>query len=214
MTVTCPSCHASLTVPDDRIPKGKTIQAACPRCKAAIRLGDPAPAPPAPPRAAAEAAKVASAPPTPLAYGAQRQPRALVCVEPGDEQARVMAIVKEAGYQAHAPADPAQAIERLRFTPHALAVVQDGFGGRNGERSPFMETVAEIGMGMRRHLLVVLVSDRVPALDPMVAFASSVDLVIHPNDLGHLPDALQRCTAEAERKYHVLEESMRALGKG
>jgi hypothetical protein len=135
-------------------------------------------------------------------------------VDPGEEQARLLAILKEAGYQVQAAADPAEAMERLRFTPHALAVVRDGYGGGTAERSPFMDSVADIGMGMRRHLLVVLVSDRVPALDPMVAFTCSVDLVIHPKDLAHLPDALQRCSGEAERKYRVLQESMRALGKG
>jgi hypothetical protein len=135
-------------------------------------------------------------------------------VNPGEEQARLLGILKEAGYQAQATTDPGEAMERLRFTPHALAVVRDAFGGGTAERNPFMDSIAEIGMEMRRHLLVVLVSDRVPALDPMVAFARSVDLVIHPNDLAHLPDALQSCSADIERKYRVLQESMRAFGKG
>lgn len=205
MTVTCPSCHASLTVPDERLPKGKVVQATCPKCRGTIQIDTGAPAAPAP----------AAAPPAvPLGYGEQRQPRALVCVDAPEEQAQILAALKEAGYQAQAAADPGDAMERLRFTPHAVAVIRDGFGGAAEDRSPLMDSIADMGMGMRRHLCVVLVSDRVPALDPMVAFARSVDVVIHPNDLSHLPDALQRCLAEAERKYHVLQESMRVLGKG
>jgi hypothetical protein len=133
-------------------------------------------------------------------------------VDPPDERARVLSTLREAGYQAYAAADPSDAMERLRFTPHAAAVIRDGFGGA-GDRSPLMDSLAEMGMALRRTLCVVLVSDVTPALDPMVAFAHSVDLVIHPKDLAHLSDALQRCQENAERKYGVLQQALRAAGK-
>ena len=38
MIVTCPNCQANLTIPDDRLPKGKAMTAACPRCKGAITI--------------------------------------------------------------------------------------------------------------------------------------------------------------------------------
>lgn len=216
MTVTCPSCHASLTVPDDRLPRGKVVTATCPRCKGPIQIdmtaAAPPPAPGAQPPAAAAAA--ASAPLPAAGYDEQRQPRALVCVGAAEERAQILASLKEAGYQAQAVADAAEALERLRFTPHAVAVIRDGFGAADGGGNPLLDGLAEIGMGTRRHFAVVLVSDRVPALDPMAAFARSVDVVIHPTDLQHLPDALQRCVADLERKYRALLESMRAVGKG
>jgi CheY-like chemotaxis protein len=160
---------------------------------------------------------VAPAQAAPLAaagYDEQRQPRALVCVAAAEERSQIQATLKEAGYQAQAVADAAEALERLRFTPHAVAVIRDGFGAPDAAGNPLLEGLADMGMGTRRHFAVVLVSDRVPALDPMAAFARSVDVVIHPNDLQHLPDALQRCTAEVERKYRALTECMRAMGKG
>ncbi|MFB3819407.1 MAG: zinc-ribbon domain-containing protein [Candidatus Methylomirabilales bacterium] len=214
MTVTCPSCHASLSVPDDRLPKGKAVTATCPRCKGPIQIdltGAAAPpvaaaAPPAPP--------AAPAPPLPAGgYDEQRQPRALVCAA-AEERAQILASLKDAGYQAQAVADAGEALERLRFTPHAVAVIRDGFGAADASGNPLLDGLADLGMATRRHFAVVLVSDRVPALDPMAAFARSVDLVIHPNDLQHLPDALRRCTADVERKYRALTECMRALGKG
>jgi hypothetical protein len=91
-----------------------------------------------------------------------------------------------------------------------MAVVRDGFGGTG----KFLESLADMGMAMRRHFRVILVSDQLPALDPMVAFSRSVEVVIHPQDLPHLPDVLERCVAEADKKYNVLLESMRAIGKG
>jgi CheY-like chemotaxis protein len=210
MTVTCPTCHASLTVPDDRLPKGKVVTATCPRCKGPIQIGEAAPA--APPAATPPA--TAAAPLPAAGYDEQRQPRALVCADAPEERTQILASLKEAGYQAQAVADAAEALERLRFTPHAVAVIRDGFGAADASGNPLLDGLAEIGMGTRRHFAVVLVSDRVPALDAMAAFARSVDVVIHPSDLQHLPDALQRCVADVERKYRALMESMRALGKG
>ncbi len=206
MTVTCPSCHASLTVPDERLPRGKAVTAACPRCKGPIQIGLTGAPPPAAPGAPSPA-------PVPAAgYDQQRQPRALVCVGAPEERTQVLKSLQEAGYQAQAAPDAAEALERLRFTPHAVAVIRDGFGS-TGEGGALLDELAEMGMGTRRHFAVVLVSDRVPALDPMAAFAHSVDIVIHPSDLPHLPDALRRCMAEVERKYRALTECLRAAGK-
>ena len=38
MTVTCPKCRATLSISDDRLPKGKAFNAGCPRCGTAIAI--------------------------------------------------------------------------------------------------------------------------------------------------------------------------------
>lgn len=201
MTVQCPSCQATLSVPDERLPKGKVVQATCPRCKGLIPIDlGAAPAPSTPP-----------APSEVWNYDERRQPRALVCIEAPDERAQVLATLKEAGFQARAAADAAEALEQLRFTPHAVAVIRDGFGAAGG--GALLDVLAEMGAGMRRHLSVVLVSDDLPALDPMAAFARSVDVIIHPRGLAHLADVLQSCAGDGERKYRVLLDTVRAVGK-
>ncbi|HTU03384.1 MAG TPA: hypothetical protein VMG58_16260 [Candidatus Sulfotelmatobacter sp.] len=205
MTVTCPGCHATLSIPDDRLPKGRVVTAACPKCKGPIRIdptGAAAPAtPPAPSRPAEER----------VTFDEQRQPRALVCVAAGEAQAQILAGLKQSGYAAQAVAEPAEALERLRFSSHAVAVIHEAFGG--GERNPVLDSIAEMETGARRHLHVVLVSEKIPALNPMAAFASSVDLVVHPQDLARLPEALQQSMAESEQKYRVLRECLRELGR-
>ena len=45
------------------------------------------------------------------------------------------------------------------------------------------------------------------------AFAKSVNLVIHPNDLPHLGEALDQSRAEMQRTYQVLQDTLRAMGK-
>src|SRR5512147_122139 len=125
MTVTCPKCHASLTIPDDRLPKGKVVTAACPRCAGPISIGMTAAASAAPARPNASAK-----PPTAItSYGERNQPQALVCVTDPAEQRQILSCLKEAGYAAHAAATPADAVERLRFAAYAVVVLREGFDG-------------------------------------------------------------------------------------
>ncbi len=61
---------------------------------------------------------------------------------------------------------------------------------------------------------VVLVSQNFGADDSTVAFARSVNLVLHLNDPPHLAEALKRSLAETGQAHRVLLESLRAQGKG
>jgi len=219
MTITCPTCKASLTIPDDRLPKGKAVSAACPQCKGkiVIDLTGSAPAsdaaagtaPTAPPPAP-------SAPPppeTPTSYGEQGHPLALVCVDDPAEREQVMAALKAQGYAPRAPTSAADAIQRLRFMSYALLVLRDGYGSAGGDGNPVLDHLAEMGMATRRLMHVVFVSPGVRSHDIAAAFAKSVNLVLHVNDLPHLGEALKRSREETEQAQRVLLESLRALGK-
>ncbi len=215
MTVTCPSCNTSLTIPDERLPKGKVLTAACPRCKGQIVIDTSGPAPaPEPAGVASAATAPAPRPEAPAAYAEQAQARALVCVAAPAERDQVLAALKREGYAAHAAADAADAIERLRFTPYALVILREGFGSAAGDGNPVLEHLAEMGMATRRLMHVVLVSPDARSHDASAAFARSVDLVLHTNDVPHLAEALKRSRAEAEQAYRVFLESLRAAGKG
>jgi len=239
MTVTCPSCHASLTIPDDRLPKGKVVSAACPQCKGKIVIDltgvAPAPtaasgpaAPPAPSLshpatpapAPSPAPPPAAQPPTPAepeateAYGEQQQPRALVCVSDQAEREQVLAALRQLGFATQVAEDAADATQRLRFTAFAATILRDGFGSPAGDENPVLDFLAETRMAMRRLTHVVFVSPNVHSHDSALAFAKSVPLVLHVNDLPHLADALKRSREETERLQHVLVECLRAVGKG
>jgi CheY-like chemotaxis protein len=206
MTVTCPTCNATLTIPDERLPKGKVLTAACPQCKGKVVIdttGTPPPpsAAPVPP------------PETGVAYAEHGQPRALVCVTDSGERSQVLAALQRHGYAATVATTAADAVERFRFSAYAAVILRDGFGGQAGGGNPVLDQIAEMITAVRRNLHVVLVSPTVRSHDASTAFAKSVNLVIHPNDLPHLGEALEQSRAEMERTYHVLRESLRAMGK-
>lgn len=220
MTVTCPSCKATLTIPDDRLPKGKVVSAACPQCKGkvVIDLTGSASIPDSAKKTTptSESAPM-SAPAPPMAsttYSEQRQPLALVCTSAQAERDQVVAALKAEGYAAQVATSAADAIQRLRFMDYAVAVIREGFGSAAGEGSPVLDHVAEMPMGSRRGMQVVLISPNAGSHDSTAAFTRSVNLVLNVKDLPHLAEALKRSAAETEQAHRMLLDSLRAHGKG
>jgi CheY-like chemotaxis protein len=213
MTVTCPTCNATLTIPDERLPKGKVVTAACPQCKGKILIDMTGAPPPAPAAAAPAGTTAAATLEQPAGYGEHGQPRALVCVTDHGERDLVLAALRQHRCAISVAPTAPEAIERLRFTAYAVVVLRDGFGSDAGGGNPVLDQIAEMGSAVRRNLHVVLVSPTVRSHDAPTAFAKSVNLVIHPNDLSHLGEALERSRAEEDRTYQVLRESLRAVGK-
>lgn len=214
MTVTCPTCKATLTIPDEKLPKDKAVSAACPHCKGKIVIDLTAPG--SAPGAVGGAGPVsdAAAEEAPASYGEQRQPLALVCVDDPTEREQVMAGLRAQDYAPRAPTSAADALQRLRFMAYALLVLRDGYGSPGGDGNPVLDYLAEMSMAARRLMHVVFVSPAVRSHDTAAAFAKSVNLVLHVNDLPHLPEALKRSCEETDQTQRVLLESLRALGKG
>jgi CheY-like chemotaxis protein len=125
-----------------------------------------------------------------------------------------MAALRAQGYAPRAPTSPADALQRLRFMAYALLVLRDGYGSAGGDGNPVLDYLAEMGMAARRLMHVIFVSPAVRSHDIAAAFARSVNLVLHVDDLPHLPEALKRSREETEQAQRVLLESLRALGKG
>jgi hypothetical protein len=97
---------------------------------------------------------------------------------------------------------------------YALAVIREGFGSAAGEGNPVLDHVAEMPMGARRGMHVVLLSPNAGSHDSTAAFTRSVNLVLNVKDLPHLAEALKRSAAETEQAYRVLLDTLRAQGKG
>jgi len=124
-----------------------------------------------------------------------------------------MALLRAQNYAPRAPTSAADAIQRLRFMAYALLVLRDGYGSAGADGNPVLDCLAEMGMASRRLMHVVFVSPGVRSHDIAAAFAKSVNLVLHVNDLPHLPEALKRSREETDQAQRVLLESLRTLGK-
>ncbi len=213
VTVTCPTCSASLTIPDERLPRGRVATAACPQCKGRIVIDTTGLAPA---REVAASSSATSAPPsvTPGEYADQAQPLALVCVGAAAEREQVVSLLNRKGYAVQVATDATGTIERLRFAAPALVILHDGFGSSAGDGNPVLDYLAAMGMASRRNIHVIFVSPSVRSHDSVTAFARSVNLVLHVNDLPHLAEAVKRSRAETEHAYRIFLDSLGAMGKG
>jgi CheY-like chemotaxis protein len=151
--------------------------------------------------------------PFPSGYGEEQRPVALVCVDAPAERESIAATLRQEGYRVDFVGDPANTIQRLRFTAYALVILREGFGSAKGDANPVLDHLADLPMAVRRGMLVVLVSPTLRSHDPAAAFACSVSLILHVNDLPHLAAALQRSRAETAESYSVFLESLRSAGK-
>ena len=200
---------ATLTIPDERVPKGKAVTAVCPRCKGPISIDMTA-------EAKQHAPSVPAAPPGAEefeGYQEQGQPRALVCVNAPVERQKVTTILKQLGYAPHSPRDSGEAIGRLRLSDYIIVVLSYGFDPPGQDGPSIQAYLADMGMTRRRNIHVVLIDPSLSSNDQRAAFARSVDLVLHPNDLPHFEEALRHSMVETEIRYRVLKESLRAMGK-
>jgi hypothetical protein len=144
---------ATLTVPDERLPKSKVVTAVCPRCKGPISIDMTANVPkdtppmPSPPLFAEEA----------KGYQEEGQPRALVCVNVPAERLQVITILKRIGYAPHASKDSGEAIERLRLSAYAIVVLCDGFDPPEQDGPSIQAYLVNMGRTRRRNIHVVLI---------------------------------------------------------
>jgi hypothetical protein len=149
----------------------------------------------------------------PGGYQERGQPRALVCVNVPAEREQVITILKRIDYAPHSTKDSGEAIGRLRIEDYAIVVVSDGFDPPGQDGPSIRAYLAGMGMTRRRNTHLVLIDPGLVSNDQRAAFARSVDLVLHPNDLPHFEEALGHSKAEKEIRYRVLKESLRAMGK-
>jgi hypothetical protein len=140
----------------------------------------------------------------------RRLPQALVCVPAGPERTQVLATLKELGFAAQVMEGAEQALEKLRFTPFALAVLRDGFGG---DANPVVKYVSQMGMMTRRHMLSALISPDAKTNDPAYAYSRSVELLIQPGDLAHFTADLKQALTEHAQVYRVYKEILQQMGK-
>jgi uncharacterized protein with von Willebrand factor type A (vWA) domain len=101
----------------------------------------------------------------------------------------------------------------LRHSANEIVVLSDGFDPPGQDGPSIQAYLANMEMTRRRNIHVVLIDPGLASNDQRAAFARSVDLVLHPNDLTHFEEALGRSKAETEIRYRVLKESLREMGK-
>ena len=231
MEVTCGQCKSRFSIPDDKVPKDRTVKVNCPKCKGKILLGAETPGQPG------KAIETAEVPLTMMNPSAGRKPpeesygyedftsdQALDFFEEGIKLALIMpnssmnedhlrAGLELIGYKCIPTPNTRDAIGKLRFHNFDLIVLADGFDSQPLDHSVIVNYLNRLSMSVRRRIFLALISDNFKTMDNMMAFAMSANVVINTKDIQKLHLILKKAASENERFYKVFMDTMVETGK-
>jgi len=137
---------------------------------------------------------------------------ALVCTDPLATDS-VRTTLKGMGYKSHVAETSEMAIERIRYTPYDVVVLQDSFAGSSLRSNALLAFLATLPMSQRRNSFICLIGESFKTLDAMQAFAQSVHVVVNPFDLPNLAAILRKSIAEFDLLYKVYRDAVAAQGR-
>jgi hypothetical protein len=224
MQVTCPGCSKSITIPDSKVPQGKSFSFACPQCKTKITAQGP-PGPPVPeenPASVQEAADPPSSSQPAAAFDQdaydevveeeeENKLRALVC-DPNHSDQWVKAL-KDLDYAVTVAASVEDALRKLKFNEYHLVALNELYGTDNPSANLVKHVLDTMAMVTRRKMVVLLVGKDFKTFDNMMSFVKSADVVVNQADIANLHTVIRKARSEHELRYKVFREVLTAHGK-
>jgi hypothetical protein len=128
----------------------------------------------------------------------------LICADPNVSEV-VRSTLRELDFKFHTAENADIAVERIRYTPYDIILIQENFSGGSLRSNPILSYLSNLPMAQRRHSMVVLVGSSFKTLDAMQAFAYSVQLVVNTLDLSNLAAILKKAWAEFESLYKAFK---------
>ena len=217
MEVQCTGCRRKISIPEDRVPKGKRFAIACPNCKAKITIDPaessaPAPSPePAAPSPPPENDAAAGPPRDPFEFLKEDAKTAIICESDPELRARVKKTAEEMEYHVLESLSPRDSLKQMRFRDFTLVVLNERFGARDPDMNHVLKYLAQLPMTNRRNSFVVLLTDRFRSRDNMMAFNKSVNLVMNVSEMDHFPKYLEMGLNEHEIFYRVFLDAFKDI---
>ncbi|MBW2654657.1 MAG: hypothetical protein JRC91_06885 [Deltaproteobacteria bacterium] len=137
---------------------------------------------------------------------------ALVCIGGDELRKKVYALIKKMRLTAEAVTDTKAALKKLEYHIYHLVIVNDAFD-RNKGVSGVLDRMNTIDMYLRRRICLVWISNKFNTNDNMTALHSSVNAIIHQNDMIHLESFLSRTLMGHKNFYTVYNDSLKQAGK-
>lgn len=211
MEITCKDCGTKLRIPDEKVPQGQKVNAACPKCKAKLTLG-PQEAPPT--RESVEEK-------TPeYDYGVEDSALdsydegvklALVLEADPEAQKKFTGAVERLGYKAVSAANSRDAINKMRFHHFHLIILSDRYDDVDLDQSPVLLFLNRLSMSVRRKIFLALAGEAFHSMDGMVAFSMSANIVIGRKDIDRVEVILKKSIAENQNFYKIYTDSLKEI---
>ncbi len=205
MDVTCSSCKTKLTIPDEKIPKGKKSSLLCPKCKTRISI-DPAPE-------AVQETAVYDAADKPFDFLEETANTALLCTGEKAFNTTIERTLLHMGYYTTVADNVRTALTNMKYHLFNIVVIDEGFDKLRGGADKVLDYLRRLEMASRRKLFVLLISETYRTMDNMAAFHLSVDMIINAGNMTEFDKILVPSVKKHDLFYKVFSESMKAVGK-
>ena len=223
MEVICEHCKTKLNIPDERIPKGQTVSAACPKCREKLTLdtrhnkdhdrSHTTGSETTTKAAAGTRAYVLEEDDEGVEYYDEGVNLALVMGEDVETMKPVRQALETLEYHCVLAENTRKGIGKMRLHHFDLVIFEEDFGGVPLEQSPVLHYLNHLSTPERRRMFVAVVGNHFKTLDQMTAFALSVNIVVNQNDLDQFPSILKRAVSANEKFYKVFKETLLETGK-
>jgi len=213
MEVVCESCQARFNVPDDKIPAGKSIRAACPKCKNKITIpakDDAAPPTPAGKGAGEEAYDAAE---KPFDFIEEDALTALICEPDPAIRDKVASVLELMEYHLTTVSSTREALKKMRYHNYNVVVVNESFDTSNPETNGVLLFLERLPMTTRRELFVCLITSRYRTMDHMLALNKSVNMILNVKNINDFGKILSTAITENDIFYRAYKETAK-LARG
>jgi predicted Zn finger-like uncharacterized protein len=221
MEISCNKCKTKLSVPDEKLPKGKAASVSCPKCKEKIIIDlkdrekknttdsdknkfeendfD-------------ETSEDYDATERPFDFLEEEGKTALLCEEDPKILKEITTVLEIMDYSITRAKDVREALRGMKYHMYDMVLVNETFGGSDPEANGILIYLDRLQMEVRRNVFVGLLTRQFSTMDNMTAFLKSVNLVINIKDIGQIDRILSRGINEFELFYAVFKDSAKRLG--
>ena len=213
MEVVCESCQARFNVPDNKIPAGKSIRAACPKCKNKITI---------PAKDAADSPAPAGKSAGEEAYDAAEKPfdfieedalTALICEPDPAIRDKVSSVLELMEYHLTTVSSTREALKKMRYHNYNVVVVNESFDTSTPETNGVLLFLERLPMTTRRELFVCLITSRYRTMDHMLALNKSVNMILNVKNINDFGKILSTAITENDIFYRAYKKTAK-LARG
>jgi predicted Zn finger-like uncharacterized protein len=211
MEVVCESCQARFNVPDDKIPTGKSVRAACPKCKNKIAIpgrNDAASSIPEEDRSAVDRYDSAE---KPFDFIEEDALTALICEPDAAHREIISSVLELMEYHLTIVNSTRDALKKMRYHNYNVVVIDELFDTSNADTNGVLFFLERLPMATRREIFVCLISSRYRTMDHMLALNKSVNMIINTKNINDFGKILSTAITENDLFYRVYKSTVRRL---
>jgi len=116
-------------------------------------------------------------------------------------------------YQTTIAESARDALKRMRYHVYDLIIVDENFDTKNPDANGVIIYLERLQMSIRRNIFVAMLSSRYRTMDNMMAFNTSVNLIVNVKNVQDIGKIIGRGITETEMFYSIFKESLKETGR-